>query len=81
MVALKMVSCVETLWRRDYIGGKLTILARDCQALSRQKTSKVMSCPAGWRMASTAMRLVIIAARAVAFYVLIGGLHSEFSLP
>ena len=32
-------------------------------------------------MASTAMRLVITAARADAFYVLIGGLHSEFSLP
>jgi hypothetical protein len=36
---------------------------------------------AGWRMASTAMRLVIIAACAGAFYVLIGGFHSKFPLP
>jgi hypothetical protein len=32
-------------------------------------------------MASTAMRLVIIAACAGAFYVLIGGFHSKFPLP
>jgi len=32
-------------------------------------------------MASAAMRLVIVAARADAFYALNGGLHSEFSLP
>jgi hypothetical protein len=32
-------------------------------------------------MASTATRLVIIAAHADAFYELIGGLDSEFSLP
>jgi hypothetical protein len=31
-------------------------------------------------MASTAMRLVIIAACAGAFYALVGGLHSEFPL-
>ena len=35
---------------------------------------------AGCRMASTAMRLVIIAANAGAFYALIGGFHSEFPL-
>jgi hypothetical protein len=34
----------------------------------------------GWRMANTAVRPVIIAARADAFFVLIGGLHSEFPL-
>jgi hypothetical protein len=32
-------------------------------------------------MASTAMRLVIIVARADASYVLFGGFHSEASLP
>jgi hypothetical protein len=30
---------------------------------------------AGWRMASTAMRLAILAAREDTFYVLIGGPH------
>jgi hypothetical protein len=34
----------------------------------------------GWRRVSTAMRLVINIARADAFDVLFGGLHSEFSL-
>jgi hypothetical protein len=36
---------------------------------------------AGWRIANTAMRLVIIAATAGAFYALIGGFLSEFALP
>jgi hypothetical protein len=36
---------------------------------------------AGWRMASTAMRLAILAACADTFYVLIDGRHFEPPLP
>jgi len=39
------------------------------------------SVQAGWRMASTAMRLAIFAACADAFYVLIDGRHFEPPLP
>jgi len=37
--------------------------------------------PAGWRMASTAMRLAILAACADTFYVLIGWRHFKPLLP
>jgi len=50
-----------------------------CQPRTRANKNPLDT--AGWRMASTAMRLVIIAACAGAFYVLIGGFHSKLPLP